>query len=728
MPHGSSGAAMSVPETPDPGPVAPAAAADRSLAVLLVVDGADAGGWLAGHLEQAFSVCEVTRVGTLADAMERAGIGGIDVVILDPFLPDSAGLSTFQRMIDHEPDLPVVLLVDADREDLAIEALGRGAQGYLIRSELDPVRLRRCLTASVERQRALRTVLRDAERFELALDGSSDGLWDWDLLRDAVYYSARWNSLLGLPERDVVASSQHWLGRVHPDDLPGLKDVLVEHLSGAARHFVYEHRIRDSGGDYLWVLSRGLAVRELSGRTRRMAGSMTDITARKHTEERLAFNALHDELTGLANRVLFKDRLRVALRSLSRRHGPHFGVLFLDLDRFKHVNDTYGHSVGDRLLKEIAKRLTGFLRPGDTLARLGGDEFGVLVSNVTGVSGALHVAERVQELLNLPFAVDGRRLEIGASIGIALSSTGYDEPEDILHDADIAMYRAKAAGRGQAQVFDPLMHRSAMALLRLESELRHAVERNELVMHYQPVVAFDSGKVVGFEALMRWQHPQRGLLMPDQFLAVAEETGLATPIGWWAMADVCRQLVEWQRRFPSEPPLWAAINISDRLLLQADMVAGTRSILEDTGVAPETLRVELSEDLIVRHGDQALERLEELRELGLRLTVDDFGGGVSCLGFVERFRYDALKIDPCYVRSLTGGVPTMVETILTMAAGFGIEVIAEGVETVEQASFLRRLRCPEAQGFWFAHPVEPGAAEELLVATPDWWARAGQAN
>ena len=719
---------MSVPDLPEPQPVASAATGECPLVVLVVVENTVDGERIASRLALTPVPFEVIRVASLADAMERTDAGGVDVLLLDLDLPDSSGLSTFQRMVDHEPEMPIVLLVDPDQEDLALEILARGAQGYMLRSELDPVQLRRCLVASVKRQQAHRAVRREAERLELVLDGTSDGLWDWELMQDSVFYSARWNNLIGLPSRDVVASSQHWLGRVHPDDLPGLKDELVEHLSGGARHFVYEHRIMGSGGDYLWVLARGQAVRELSGRTRRMAGSLTDITARKQTEERLAFSALHDELTGLANRVLFKDRLRVALRTLARNRGPHFGVLFLDLDRFKHVNDTYGHSIGDRLLVEISRRLMGFLRPGDTLARLGGDEFGVLVANISGVAGALHVAERVQELLNLPFAIDGRQLDIAASIGIALSTSGYDEPEDILHDADIAMYRAKAAGRGQAQVFDPLMHRSAMALLRLESELRHAVERHELTMHYQPVVSFATGRVVGFEALIRWQHPERGLLMPAQFLAVAEETGLATPIGWWAMADVCRQLVEWQRRFQMEPPLWASINVSDRLLMQADMVAGTRSILEDTGVPPASLRFELREDIIVRHGDQALDRLEELRRLGIGLTVDDFGGSVSHLGFVERFRYDVLKIDPSYVSALAGGAPTMIETILTMANGFGIDVIAEGVETAEQATTLRRMRCPEAQGFWFARPGEPGAAEQLLVTAPDWWSRPEQSN
>ncbi len=696
--------------------------------VLTVLPSAAETDLIRSQLSEAFDAVVITSTLTLSGAVDRVAAGGIDIVLLGLDLPDSSGLSTFQRMFDCAPDLPIVVMVDREGEDLALRAISQGCQGFLTRFEIGPKQLRRSIVASVERQRALRTIRRDAERYSLAINGTSDGLWDWDLESDAVFYSARWNGLMGLPERDVVAGPYHWFDRVHPDDLSGLKDMLIEHLSGNARHFEHEYRVRGTGGDYLWVLSRGLVVRNLGGETRRIAGSMTDITERKLAEKLLAFGALHDELTGLANRTLFKDRLAVALKTMKRQSGPPFGVLFLDLDRFKRVNDTFGHSVGDRLLVEISRRLETFLRPGDTLARLGGDEFGILVADAPSVSDALHVAERVQERLRLPFAVDDRTLEVSASIGIALSATGYDEPEEILHDADVAMYRAKAAGRGQTQVFDPLMHRSAVALMRLEGELRHAVDHDEFVMYYQPVVSFDRGRVVGFEALVRWNHPERGLLQPGQFFAIAEESGLANAIGWWAMEDACRQLVEWHRRFPENPTLWVSVNISDRLFMQADMVSRARAILADTGLDPATLRLEFREEVVVRHAEQAIAKLEELRRLGIRLAVDDFGSGLSHLSFLQSFRYDTLKIDPSYINALGGDAPTMIETILSMADGFGIGVIAEGVETADQADRLRRLRCPEGQGFWFARPVMPTDAEHLIVNTPEWWAMGGQAH
>jgi Amt family ammonium transporter len=267
-----------------------------------------------------------------------------------------------------------------------------------------------------------------------------------------------------------------------------------------------------------------------------------------------------------------------------------------------------------------------------------------------------------------------------------------------------------------------------VALLRLESELRQAVERHEFVMHYQPVVSLEHGRLDGFEALVRWQHPERGLLKPAQFLAVADETGLVTPIGWWAMDEVCRQLVDWQQRYPMDPPLWVSLNISDRFFMQGDLAEGTRSILADSGLDPSALRIELREEVIVRHGEPALDKLDELRQVGVRLAVDDFGSGVSCLSFLERFKYDVLKIDPSYVNALGGGTATMIESILTMANGYGIGVIAEGVETADQARRLQQLRCPEGQGFWFAHPVEPAGAEQLLESAPERWALGSQAH
>jgi len=675
------------------------------------------------HLTQAIGgACEVEQAVTLAVAMDRLDEGGVHVVILSLTLPDSKGLSTFRRTREKAPDVPIVVLVGRDERSDALRALGEGAQGFVGRADLGERLVANIVLGAVERHRATLDQQSRELRFALAVEGSGDGLWDWDLREDRLNYSARWGAILGLGAREVEAGPERWFDRVHPDDLPALKGVLAAHLEGSSRRFEYEHRVLGAAGDYQWVLARGLATSGLDGRPWRMAGTLTDISSHKEEESQLVHQTLHDGLTGLANRALFMDRLGVALSALRRRGGPDFGVLFLDLDRFKSVNDLYGHSMGDRLLVAIARRLEGFLRPGDTLARLGGDEFAIILVDVADVKAAVDVARRVRELLERPFTVDGHELEVTASTGIALSTTGYEGASEILHDADIAMYRAKSVGRGACQVFDPEMHKSVVALLKMETELRLAVDRDEFVVHFQPVVSLEQPRVVGFEGLTRWRHPERGLLSPARFMAIAEESGLIVPIDWWALGEACRQGRSWQDRYPMETPLWISMNISGKALTQRDAVQRLRSIVEETGFDPASLRLELTESVLVDHGDAATARLDELRELGIRVTIDDFGADCLSLGMLERFRYDALKIDPSFVSGLGSESPGLVRTILGIADNLGINVIAEGVETADQARRLRQLQCPEGQGFWFARPVAPAAAEKLLASTPSWWA------
>ncbi|MCK5376775.1 MAG: bifunctional diguanylate cyclase/phosphodiesterase, partial [Acidobacteria bacterium] len=424
----------------------------------------------------------------------------------------------------------------------------------------------------------------------------------------------------------------------------------------------------------------------------------------------------------LANRVLFMDRLACALADLQRRATPHFAVLFFDLDRFKNVNDSLGHTLGDKLLVGIARRLEHFLRPGDTVARLGGDEFAILLHRVETAGGAIHVADRIQEILNMNFSIDGHEVFVTASIGIAHSATGYLNPEEILRDADIAMYRAKAGGKARYEIFDRDMHQSAVALLKLETELRQGVQREDFVMHYQPIVSLDHGCIVGFEGLVRWQHPERGLVSPTQFIAVAEETGLIVPLGWWVLRESCQQTREWQIRFPGEPPLWISVNMSGKLFMKKKMVDHLMSILEETSLEPSNLRIEVTENVIMDHADVAIRNLMELRALGVQLSIDDFGTGYSSLSYLQRFHYDELKIDRSFVSKLgqVGDSRAIIETILSLANSLGIGVVAEGIETAEQVDRLRKMDCPHGQGYWFSRPLTAPAATELIAAAPTW--------
>jgi diguanylate cyclase (GGDEF)-like protein/PAS domain S-box-containing protein len=664
----------------------------------------------------------VTHHDRLGTALPELSSNDFDLVLLDLSLPDSRGLDTFVQAHTRCPSVPIIVLTNHKDEEMGARAVRDGAQDYLVKQDTDSALLLRSIRYALERQAAEEALRESEERFALAVRGANDGLWDWDLKQSSLYVSPRWKEMLGHAGKRFTDNPEEWLARIHPAERSQVTRAIDAHLHGETPHFEQEYRIRHREGYYLWVLARGVVVRDDSGTALRMAGSQTDITARKRAEAQLLHDAFHDVLTGLANRALFIDRLQVALASAARKRNGNFAVLFLDLDRFKNVNDSLGHAAGDQLLTAIARRLEGFLRPGDTLARLGGDEFAILVNEVIEVADAVHVAQRVQELLSERFLIDNGEVYISASVGIALSSTGYQTADEILRDADISMYRAKAAGRNRYEIFDREMHKSAVALLKLEMDLRRAVQEGGFVMYYQPIVALGRGRMVGFEGLVRWRHPERGLITPQQFIAVAEETGLIVPIGWWVLAESCRQIAEWQGRYPLDPPLSISVNVSGKLFMQKDMVKRVVDTLESNRLDPSSLRLEITENILMDHGEPALLKLAELRGLGVQLHIDDFGTGYSSLSYLQRFRYDTLKIDRTFIADMesSGDADVIIETIISLADLLGMNVIAEGIETADQVERLRKMHCPQGQGFWFSRPLAPPDAERLIADSPNW--------
>jgi diguanylate cyclase (GGDEF)-like protein len=410
------------------------------------------------------------------------------------------------------------------------------------------------------------------------------------------------------------------------------------------------------------------------------------------------------------------DRLAGAVTRARRREDYLFAVLFLDIDRFKVVNDSLGHIVGDLLLIAIARRLEICLRPGDTVARLGGDEFAILLEDISDVSDSIRVAERIQKELQYPFNLSGYEVFATASIGIAPGSSSYERAEDILRDADTAMYRAKALGRSRHQVFDKAMHARAVALLQLETDLRRAVERNEFRLYYQPIVSFHSGKVYGFEALIRWLHPEKNIISPAEFIPIAEETGLIIPIGRWVLREACRQMKEWQQSYPNLPPLTVSVNLSGKQLSQPDLIQDIKSILNETELDPSYLELEITESVIMENAEHAADMLAQLRALRVQINVDDFGTGYSSLSYLHRFPVNNLKIDQSFVSRI--GVDEenseIISTILTLARNLGLDVIAEGVETKEQLNHLQDLGCEQGQGYYFSVPVDHKGAAMLI--------------
>ena len=445
--------------------------------------------------------------------------------------------------------------------------------------------------------------------------------------------------------------------------------------------------------------------------------SFRDVTARKTAEMRLVHDAFHDALTSLPNRALFTDLLARCIGRSRRREDYAFALLFLDIDRFKVVNDSLGHLIGDQLLIAIARRLERCLRPGDTVARLGGDEFTVLLDDITDVSDATRIADRIQRELNLPFTLSGQEVFTSASIGIALSTTGYERPDDLLRDADIAMYRAKALGKQRYEVFDAEMHARAVSQLQLETDLRRALDREEFRIHYQPIFSIVTGKVTGFEALVRWQHPQRGTVLPDEFVEVAEETGLIVTIGRAVLREACRQLREWQLQYPQHE-LTMSVNLSAKQFRQPDLVDHIARVLTAWDLAPSSLRLEITETAIIENAQAAVEALGRLRQLGVWVDLDDFGTGYSSLSYLHRFDLDALKIDRSFIARIgeAGENSEIVRTIVNLARGLGMDVVAEGVERPEQLAILRTLGCEKVQGYLFSPPLATEAVRSLLKA------------
>ena len=515
---------------------------------------------------------------------------------------------------------------------------------------------------------------------------------------------------IGLPAAQIV-------GRTDAQILPSGAGALSERdrqVLETGDTATYEESAVGEGGPRTLLVTTGV-FRDHRGFAAGLLRVSRDITDRKQVEAQLIHEALHDGLTGLPNRSRFLDALADAFARRRRRPEYLFAVLFLDLDRFKVINDSLGHATGDDVLAVFARAVKRWLRPTDIFARLGGDEFTILLDGMERIEDATRVAERIVEGLQTPLAVGSGDVYVSTSIGIAISTSGYERPEEIVRDADLALYRAKSSGRGRYAVFDVEMHVRAMALLQLESDLRRAVERHEFRLAYQPVVAMHSGQIIGFEALLRWQHPTRGPLAPGQFLETADECGVMVPIGRWCLREACAQLRRWQDTQPAAEHLTVSLNVTRRQLMHPHLVADVREALDASSLAPGRLRIEISENILTEHADVATERLAELSALGVRLDMDDFGMGYASLSYLQRFPFDALKMDPSFTDRMRGGENAeIVRAILTLGRSLGLDVVAKGVETGGPNALLRDMGCACAQGFLYSRPITADEATELI--------------
>jgi diguanylate cyclase (GGDEF)-like protein/PAS domain S-box-containing protein len=562
-------------------------------------------------------------------------------------------------------------------------------------------------------------IVSDVERRALALTGAGDMIWDWDVSADKVYTSPETEHVLGLKRGSLEGPAAQWLDVLHSLDRDRFRaslDSVVEQRRGRLNQ---DFRLRASDGHYLWFTLKARPVVGSDGEVVRVVGTLTDVTDFKNAEERLLFDAVHDNLTGLPNRELFIDRMEAAFAFARSDTNIRPSVMVIDVDRFKTVNDSVGIAVGDSILLTIARRLARLLKPQDTLARLSGDQFAVILLSEREPARIVAFSETLRRALRAPIAFNDREIFLTASIGLALAETQPHRTEEVLKDAELAMYYAKRIGGDRIEIFKPAMRARKTDRLTMESELRRAIERQEIKVLFQPIVRLEDRAIAGFEALARWDHPKMGRLSPAEFISIAEEIGLIVDLGLFVLDHTAKQLAIWQAATKGREPVFASVNVSSRQLLRHDLIQDLRGVLARTPLARGSLKLEITESLVMENPEHAAQMLTRIKELGAGLSLDDFGTGHSSLAYLQRFPFDTIKIDQSFVRTTTRGTrPVILRSIIALAHDLGMEVVAEGAETDSDAVELYQLGCEYAQGFAFGEPMTSDAARDLLIGKP----------
>lgn len=698
------------PGAPDPADGRGAVGRGRAKPRVLVVDDDPVLRLMAGEaLGDEFQVLEAANG---LDALASFNRHGADLILLDVLMPGMDGFETCEAM-RKDPGaryIPILMVTGLDDMEAVDRAYRSGASDFLTK----PVNwqaLRYHVHYMLRAASTAQALAKSEERYALAAQGANDGLWDWDLRTNRIQFSVRWKTALGYRDSDIGEDPEEWLALIHDADRGRVERDLREYHQAEGGTFSSEYRILDAAGGYRWVLCRGIAVRDEDGGPYRMVGSQTDVNQRKEVEARLQYDAMHDSLSGLPNRSLFLDRVEHALILRKRREESQFAVLFMDLDRFKNINDSLGHTIGDRLLVEVSRRIESHLRAADTLARLGGDEFALLLDDMNDVGVLTSLVERMQSAISKPFDLDGREVVTTCSIGITLSNKGYTSAHEMLRDADTAMYRAKRQGKARYALFDEAMHTYVVNFLETESMLRRALDQGHLRLAYQPIVELDGNRLGGFEALLRVWDGEK-LLAPEAFLEVAEESGLIVPMGQWVTHEACRQLCTWQKEKSGLADCFVSVNLSSREFGNTDVLHTVDEALTASGVAPACLKLEITENVLIENHSRAREILARLRERGVRLSLDDFGTGYSSFNYLHHFPLDVLKIDRSFVRRLDQAANSraIVNAIVALAHNLGLRVVAEGSETPEEVQQLRALGCDFVQGFAVSYPLDPETA------------------
>jgi len=674
-----------------------------------------------------------------------------DLILLDIKMPDMDGYEVCRRLKASTTacDIPVIFLSALDDVFDKVKAFNMGGADYITKPfQVEEVLIRvkhqlslkfaeieirqleqrvkqrtdelEKINAELQIEIAERQFIQESlkvseERLESILGAIEDVVWSMDeTLSKTLYLNAAVERIYGYPMLDFFADPHLWLKVIHPEDRGRLKNITQTLLSTGS--FNEEYQILRLDQEVRWVCNQGHCVYDRDGKLLRIDGIVRDITAQKKAQQQLVHDALHDSLTNLPNRPLFMERVRQAINHSKRNPKYLFAVMFIDLDRFKMINDSLGHIVGDQFLQSIAKLLASCLRGGDTVARLGGDEFTILVNDMKEPNEAMMIAERILNKFLHPIEIGDQSIFGSVSIGIVINNREYETSDNLLRDADIAMYRAKSLGKGRYTIFDKEMYEQNLKTIQLDNDLRYALERQEFELYYQPIVHLSSEKLAGFEALIRWHHPERGLVPPIEFIPIAEETGAIIAIGDWVLNQACQQISIWQSQFLEAKSLKMSINLTCQQIREKNLVEKLDRVLAATGIDGSTIRLEITESSMMDQGEETIAKLEELRARNIQLSIDDFGQGYSSLSYLHRFPVNTLKIDRTFVELMSSGGQNLeiIRTIILLAHTLNMSVVAEGVETHEQMSTLRQLGCEYAQGYFFSRPIIAADAEQLI--------------
>ncbi len=645
-----------------------------------------------------------------------------DLILSDYTLPQFNGLEALQLLKEANIDRPFILCTGSLTEELAVECMKQGAADYILKTSL--TRLPSAVINALEtwesrraREAALTALRESEEKFRSIVETTNEWIWACDTAGRITYSNPAVKHILGYDAHEVVG--MYATDITDEDDRQLAEDVLRNAAANVRGWSQQVFRCVSRNSDIRFLESNAVPMFDPKGKHIGYRGSKRDITDRKLAEEKLLFDAFHDGLTGLANRTLFVEHLKLTIERGKGRHSNAYAVLYLDFDRFKVVNDSLGHTEGDNLLRAIARRLETCVRPGDLVARFGGDEFVILLSELATAAEALLVAERILNDLKNSFKLGERDIFISTSIGVALSTSKHERAEDMIRDADIAMYCAKDTGRAQYRIFDDSMHERASRKLRLETDMRAAIERGEFCLHYQPIVNIESGGLTGFEALMRWQHPKRGMVSPMEFIPLAEENGLILELGKWAVWESCRQLREWQESDPAAASLQVSVNLSSKEFRQPDLAEVVAMALRSTGLTSDSLKLEITESHIMENSERALVVINNIRRSGIEFSLDDFGTGYSSLSYLHRLPFSYLKVDRSFVGAMNESAENyeIVHTIIKLARSLKMKVVAEGIETLEQFECLRQMECDFGQGYWISKPLDADKARLLIQET-----------